>query len=330
MGVFCVRFGAEDPAKRKGWTAMQTSSLRARSRVQKRNLFLVLLCSLLLSACGSGKEEKASLPEPVPVSPHPGASATSTSTSGVQGTASASLTATATETETATAPATATEDTTRTVTQTETQIETQTGTSSATEPMPLPQPRPEPQPQPNPPHEPGSYRLPEFDPRWGIKREIYEKTVRIYAAKRSSLANPRYVSVVDFSRPSSKKRFFLFDLAADKMHAFLTTHGFGSDPRHTGMAQVFSNLDGTRRSSLGAYLTRGTYVGGNGYSLRLSGLDGSNSNAAARLIVIHGADYVNEQRGYAGRSNGCFALDRKVLRGVVDRLKGGSLIVADR
>src|SRR5690606_40142215 len=56
-----------------------------------------------------------------------------------------------------------------------------------------------------------------------------------------------------------------------------------------------------------------TYVGGNGYSLRMDGLEpGFNDRARERLIVMHGADYVDPrqalQQGRLGRSFGCPAV----------------------
>lgn len=292
-----------------------------RSRLGVKNHFLMILCSLLLSACGTKDEGAARLQlprEPLSVSSNTAADVseqTSTSTQSAAQGATFSDTKTVPGFSTSTSSQTSDHGSLRTIMETSTRTQTEASTATATSAEP---------------RRADTFRLPVFNPAWGLKREIYEKAVREYEARRPELSNPRFVTVVDFSRHARQKRLFLFDLSNDRMHAFLTTHGFGSDPRHTGLAQSFSNSDGSRRSSLGSYITRGTYLGGHGYSLRLAGLDASNSNAAARLIVVHGAAYVNEKGGYAGRSNGCFALDPKLVRGVIDRIKGGSLIVADR
>jgi len=172
--------------------------------------------------------------------------------------------------------------------------------------------------------------MPEFEERWGLKRDIYEKAVRAYAAKRSQLKNTRFVTVVDFSKRSNQKRLFLFDLAEDRMNAFLTSHGSGSDPGHSGLATAFSNSEESKKTSIGLYETLGTYGGKHGYSLRLKGLESTNNQALRRLIVVHGASYVDEEKKIAGRSHGCFALDPKLVRKVIDRIKGGSLLIADR
>src|SRR5262249_31695233 len=107
-------------------------------------------------------------------------------------------------------------------------------------------------------------------------------------------------------------------------------HGAGSGDN---FATRFSNLENSRESSLGLFLTRDTYEGGNGYSLRLQGLDaGVNDLAFERKIVMHGAWYVSSQQiqkvRRIGRSWGCPALPTGVAHGVIDRIKGGSFVFA--
>jgi hypothetical protein len=78
-------------------------------------------------------------------------------------------------------------------------------------------------------------------------------------------------------------------------------------------------------------VTDTVYVGRNGYSLRLDGLDeGFNDRARERAIVMHGAPYVNSATakalGRLGRSHGCPAVRDGVARELIDRVKGGSLV----
>jgi hypothetical protein len=84
-------------------------------------------------------------------------------------------------------------------------------------------------------------------------------------------------------------------------------------------------------SSLGFYLTEGTYQGKNGYSLILNGLEeGINDKAKQRAIVIHGADYCNptlaSHAGRLGRSLGCPALPREMCEPVINTIKNGTLL----
>ena len=95
-------------------------------------------------------------------------------------------------------------------------------------------------------------------------------------------------------------------------------------------ARNFSNKVGSFKSSIGFYKTAETYTGKHGLSLRLDGLEYSNSNARARAIVIHAADYVStnfiEQNGRLGRSLGCPSLPKKDYHQVVHKIKNGSLL----
>jgi hypothetical protein len=105
-------------------------------------------------------------------------------------------------------------------------------------------------------------------------------------------------------------------------------HGRGSGDNY---ATSFSNAADSHQTSLGLFRTAETYIGGNGYSLRLDGLEpGVNDNARARAIVMHGAWYVDPalaaKQGRLGRSYGCPALRQQVARVVIDELKDRNLL----
>ena len=81
------------------------------------------------------------------------------------------------------------------------------------------------------------------------------------------------------------------------------------------------------QTSLGFYITEGTYQGNNGYSLKLLGMDsGYNDAALKRAIVMHGADYVNENFARSqhriGRSWGCPAVPRELAEPIINTIKG--------
>jgi hypothetical protein len=97
------------------------------------------------------------------------------------------------------------------------------------------------------------------------------------------------------------------------------------------MAVRFSDAMESRESSIGLFRTADTYVGHNGYSLRLDGLEpGFNAHARDRAIVMHGAPYVNadiaKANGRLGRSWGCPALREAVARQVIDTVRDGGVI----
>lgn len=151
---------------------------------------------------------------------------------------------------------------------------------------------------------------------------------------RSQLRYTDVVGIADFSRPSNEHRFFLLDTASGRVSNHLVAHGRGSDPAHSGALQRFSNQIGSEASSQGGYRTGEYYHGKYGRSLRLSGLDWSNSNAETRAIVVHSAWYAEPTQlaahGKLGRSEGCFALPYNSLQQVLARLGPGRFLYADK
>jgi len=154
------------------------------------------------------------------------------------------------------------------------------------------------------------------------------------AVHESSLLHTDRIGIADYSLHSAKERFHIVDLANGTSQSFLVAHGKGSDLRHTGWLQEFSNVPGSEASSGGSYITSETYVGKHGTSRRLKGLDPSNNLAEPRAIVIHGAWYAEpemiESHGKLGRSQGCFAFSESDLAIILDRLGPGRLLYADK
>jgi hypothetical protein len=150
---------------------------------------------------------------------------------------------------------------------------------------------------------------------------------------RDSISVRDFIGIADFSLPSSAPRFHLVNLADGNVRSHLVAHGRGSDPTHTGWLERFSNEPRSNATSAGAYRTGSLYQGAHGRSMRLEGLDPTNSNALARAIVVHGAWYVNDEvighSGMLGRSQGCFAVANSSLPEIITRLGPGRLIYAD-
>lgn len=155
-------------------------------------------------------------------------------------------------------------------------------------------------------------------------------------ARRCAMANEgassaSRLAVIDYSRPSTQTRLWVFDLQRKALlFAEHVAHGKGSGDN---LAHAFSNRDGSHQSSLGLFRTAETYVGGNGYSMRMDGLEpGVNDAARDRLIVMHGAPYVDPlaalKQGRLGRSFGCPAVRPQVARELIDTLKQGQLLFA--
>ncbi len=152
---------------------------------------------------------------------------------------------------------------------------------------------------------------------------------RSCALRHGDVREDSRLAVIDYSRPSTDKRLWVFDLTRDRLlHREFVAHGSGSGEN---VAKHFSNNEGSYQTSLGLFRTAETYVGNHGRSLRLDGLDpGFNDNARNRAIVMHGAWYVNPDlartQGRLGRSQGCPALREQVAQAVIDDLKQDNLI----
>jgi len=150
-------------------------------------------------------------------------------------------------------------------------------------------------------------------------------------AVRHGAPSPQRMAIIDYSRLSTRPRLWVFDLVRNRlMFVEHVAHGRGTGENRS---QWFSNVEGSHQSSLGLFQTNETYTGENGYSLRMDGLDtGFNDAARDRLLVMHGADYVNPlqalRQGRLGRSWGCPAVRRVVAQPIIDALKGGQMLFA--
>lgn len=153
----------------------------------------------------------------------------------------------------------------------------------------------------------------------------------VCAARQGFVRQPTLLTVIDYSLPSTEPRLWVIDLASLRvLFSEVVAHGRNSGENLTTR---FSNRLGSLQTSLGLFVTEDTYVGRNGYSLRLTGLeDGVNHRARERAIVMHGAPYVNpqlaKQLGRLGRSWGCPAVRESVARTLIDTIKGGSAVFA--
>lgn len=166
--------------------------------------------------------------------------------------------------------------------------------------------------------------------KFNISIEALQNAVKVYQHLKltGKLNNPQFLTIADFSKPSSEKRLFIINMEKmELMFQSLVAHG-----RNSGklMAEKFSNKMESYQSSMGFFITGSVYKGKHGMSLQLEGIEaGINDKAKQRAIVIHGADYVNEQlikkQGYIGRSLGCPAVPKNQVKGIIETIKGSSL-----
>lgn len=163
---------------------------------------------------------------------------------------------------------------------------------------------------------------------------LFDHATTALAKHRAQITHDDVVGLADFSPASRAARLHLVDLKRRQVTSYLVAHGRGSDPTHTGFLHRFSNDPGSNCTSEGAYRTADYYSGAHGHSMRVEGLEATNSNAMSRAIVVHGAWYVSDdmikQHGMLGRSEGCFAVAEEDLPAVLDTLGPGRLLVAGK
>jgi hypothetical protein len=166
----------------------------------------------------------------------------------------------------------------------------------------------------------------------GLDQELFARAEHAWQKARAAgqVQRSRLV-VIDYTRPSTQPRLWVFDLDERKLlFKELVAHG-----KHTGdnLATRFSNTPGSLQTSLGVFVTADIYRGEHGKSLHLDGLEpGFNDRARERAIVIHAADYVDDtaaqKQGRLGRSWGCPAVRPAVAGALIDAIAGGALVFA--
>jgi hypothetical protein len=165
----------------------------------------------------------------------------------------------------------------------------------------------------------------------GLNQKAFEYAWRGYhnLLKTGQLKKSYVLTVCDFTQSSSSKRMYVIDVAHKKL-LFNTyvSHGMNSGVEY---ATTFSNRANSFKSSLGFFVTTKTYVGKNGLSLKVKGLEkGYNDQAAKRHIVLHGSDYISPEylkdNGEMGRSLGCAAIPNTMSPKIIKTIKNGSCL----
>jgi hypothetical protein len=165
----------------------------------------------------------------------------------------------------------------------------------------------------------------------GLSESAFEYAIKgyQYLIQKGEIYKKDIITIVDYSKPSYEKRLFVLDMISGKiLFNTLVAHGHNSGSEY---ATKFSNADESHETSLGFYVTLGTYIGDNGYSLKLKGCEkGFNDHAYNRKIVLHGSEYVSEDfihsRGFLGRSFGCPAVPLGLHKEIIDCIKDGSCL----
>jgi hypothetical protein len=177
-------------------------------------------------------------------------------------------------------------------------------------------------------------------PRQRLERKLFDSALAKFHnhfCRYAGGKGPALIVVVDFAKHSSEPRLYRLDLRDGQGldSPIRVAHGIGSDPDQDGYATIFSNVYNSYTSSLGAALGAERYVGINGISLRLDGLEPSNDQMRARDIVVHSyaperRRYFNAsliaERGRPGSSEGCLVIEPDKRDWILDTLENGGFI----
>ena len=165
----------------------------------------------------------------------------------------------------------------------------------------------------------------------GLDQKAFEYAWRGYhnLLKKGMIQKRSMLSICDFSQSSRTKRMYVIDVQHRKLlYRTYVAHGQNSGDE---FATTFSNEPDSYKSSLGFYVTQRTYMGHNGLSLKLNGVDsGFNDMALKRQIVLHGSAYVSDRYmqdfGTLGTSLGCPALPAAISGKIIRAVKDGSVL----
>jgi len=144
-----------------------------------------------------------------------------------------------------------------------------------------------------------------------------------FAEKVQLIYNPPkkdYVVLIDYSKPMTEDRLYVYNMINKEMVLkSKVSHAFNSGKKY---ATEFSNEVGSKKSSIGGFITLNSYYGRWGYSMKIKGVDGIlNNNAEFRSIVFH--SNITEKTSY---SEGCFETPYNINTKLINMVKGGCLI----
>ena len=139
-----------------------------------------------------------------------------------------------------------------------------------------------------------------------LQRAIAEATERGF--------DEQYVMFVDYTIPSGKFRFFVYDYL-HRRYAVMSKCGHGCGPGNTNERPIFSNAPGSCCASLGdlAVLDIIAMPKNGRIAILIDGLDPTNDNALGRGLMIHGGmksegEIYPEYIQIGSLSEGCVAL----------------------
>lgn len=151
---------------------------------------------------------------------------------------------------------------------------------------------------------------------------------KLYCTKNNY--NNEFCLLINLSKHSGKKRFYLWDFAKDRaIDSGMVSHGCYTNPWGQTLSKekaICSNVENSHASSLGNYIIgeRGISEWGIKTKYTLYGLDKTNNNALKRFIVLHSWDDVSEEEVYPNGTPegwGCPATSNDFLKRIDIKLR---------
>ncbi len=154
----------------------------------------------------------------------------------------------------------------------------------------------------------------------------YRKVAKLHNTKY------KYLMIVDYTLGADRARLWVISTQTNKiLYNVRVAHGIASGKIQ---AHTFSNVVGSKMSSLGVFVTKGLYYGQWGQSINLEGLEpGFNTNAYKRRIVVHNAPKRSTARLIESKNKplfsfGCFVVEPSIGNTLIPKLAEGTVIFA--
>ena len=160
---------------------------------------------------------------------------------------------------------------------------------------------------------------------------MFQKGMKGYYSMKNNqeLTEERFLTLIDYTKPSNEKRFFVVDLELKQLvFKSIIAHGKNSGGLY---ASKFSNESESRMSSIGFFITGEIYDGKYDYSMKIHGKEYTNNNVFERGVVFHSADYATKKflksnGNVLGRSFGCPALPHLRYKEIVNTISNGTCL----
>ncbi len=131
----------------------------------------------------------------------------------------------------------------------------------------------------------------------------------------ATIVNKKYILMENYSLPDSADRFWMIDTSTGEHFVnSKVAHGKGSDTNKDNIADSFSNVKGSFKTSLGAMLVGKEFTNPKWKHVRfLYGLEkGLNDRVAEREILLHTTKYVvDSNNNPSGDTLGCIGLSEE-------------------